>query len=194
MKLKSHSGFTLLELMAVIAIVASVAAFTFPFMMKTTGNIRLSSTASSVATLIQNTRMLAVRDNKFYSMRAATVAGANIFYVDMDENSTYRQGESRVQLAGRVVVVSPAAIPVPLTASNYILDSADPASFNSRGLPCVASGVAPTVCNTLVGGNQVGFVYYLQAQPPFGPVLYKAVSVTPAGRVRIWSLSQGVWQ
>jgi hypothetical protein len=46
----------------------------------------------------------------------------------------------------------------------------------------------------LPGGNQVGFVYYLSAQPPFGPALYKGISITPAGRVRVWSLSGGNWQ
>ncbi len=187
-------GVTLLELSVVVAVIAVLSAIAVPPIMTSLGGFKLRSSAASLAGLIQETRMRAVRDDKFYTMRAASDGGATVYYLDLDENSTFRSGEELVQVAYDVRVIPEAAAPAPLPASGYTQDAADPVSFNARGTPCLASGSAPTSCRTLVAGAQIGFVYYLVRQPPFGSAAYKAVSVTPSGRVRIWSYSGGSWQ
>lgn len=187
-------GVTLLELTVVVAIIAILSAIAVPPIMSTLGGFKLRSSAASLAALIQETRMRAVRDDKFYTMRAASDGGAAVYYLDLDENSILRGGEELVQVAYGVQVIPETGAPAPLPASGYTQDAADPISFNARGTPCLASGSAPTSCRTLVAGAQIGFVYYLARQPFFGPVAYKAVSVTPSGRVRIWSYSGGSWQ
>jgi hypothetical protein len=136
--------------------------------------------------------MRAVRDSTIYTMRSTTDGGVTLYYIDLDQNGTYRSGEEPIQLAQTVQVILPSQAPSPLpVAGGYTQNAIDPVSFNLRGLPCQTS--APTVCSTLPGGNQVGFVYYLRGQPLNGVALYKAVSVTPSGRVRTWSYSGGSW-
>jgi len=200
--MKRSKGFSILELLVVLAIVMTVVALSTPAVLNSVGAMRLRTSAAEMATLIQETRMLSVRDNKFYTMRPTTIGGNNFFYVDLQENSTYTPGikEELVEIASTVKVVPPSQVPAQLSASLvggtslFTLNSTDPVSFNSRGLPCLATGATPTSCSTLDGsGNQVGFVYYMATQQPFSPTVYKAVSVTPAGRVRIWTYDGASW-
>ncbi len=54
---------------------------------------------------------------------------------------------------------------------------------------------AGTVCNIRdAGGNTVGFVYYIQQTRAFGAVGWAAVSVTPAGRIRVWTYDGTAWE
>ncbi|HKV92625.1 MAG TPA: prepilin-type N-terminal cleavage/methylation domain-containing protein [Candidatus Angelobacter sp.] len=185
-------GFTLLELTLTLACIGVIAAIAVPPIMQTVNAFRLRSSAASLAALIQETRMLAVRDNKIYTMRSTAIGQVSLFYVDLDQNSTYRTGEEPVQLAQTVQIIPESQAPKPLPVTGgYAQDATDPVSFNLRGLPCQLS--SPTVCSTLPNGNQIGFVYYLMGTTSIGPAYYKAVSVTPAGRVRIWSYSGGAW-
>ncbi len=64
-------------------------------------------------------------------------------------------------------------------------------SFNARGLPCVVSG---SLCNTSAGGAPVGFLYFLEGQQAFKGTGWAAVSVSPAGRVKVWVWSGKSWQ
>ncbi|HYL93912.1 MAG TPA: prepilin-type N-terminal cleavage/methylation domain-containing protein [Alphaproteobacteria bacterium] len=194
--MKKNAGVSLVELLVVVGIMMMLCALATPTILIAINNMKLRSSAASLAGLVQETRMLAVRDNKFYTMRPTSIGSANFYYIDLDENSTYRSGEELIQIAGVVKVVSSSTVPVKLTATNYVLEDAAPVSFNPRGLPCLATGTNPSTCPTMdAAGNQVGFVYYLYIQPYLsGSSSYKAVSVTPAGRVRIWSYSGGTWQ
>jgi prepilin-type N-terminal cleavage/methylation domain-containing protein len=209
-----QDGFSIIELLVVVAITLTVTALAVPTIMATIGNYRVTTSASALAALIQETRMLAVRDNKCYSMETTAVGTNTGFFVDLAQNQTYaaqpfpstnpQQHEELTQLGATVKLIAAGNMPSQLTATiiggpsaNFTLDSTDAVSFNARGLPCLVTppGCATaTSCQMLPSGNQVGFVYYLSAQPPFGPALYKGVSVTPAGRVRVWTLAGGNWQ
>jgi hypothetical protein len=57
------------------------------------------------------------------------------------------------------------------------------ASFNSRGLPCAGS------CNSISGG----FVYYFSDSRPWGKPGWAAISITPAGRIKVWTWSGTAW-
>lgn len=211
---RAQSGFSMVEMLVVVAIALAITALAVPSIMATIGNYRVTTSAGALAALIQETRMMSVRDNKCYSMESTTVGTNSAYFVDLAQNQTYTaqpfpttnplQHEELVQMSSSVQIVPAANMPSQLTAAaiggpsaNFTLDSTDAISFNARGLPCLVTppGCATaTSCQMLPNGSQVGFVYYLSAQPPFGPALYKGISVTPAGRVRVWSLSGGNWQ
>ena len=133
---------------------------------------------------------MAVRDNKCYSMESTTVGTNNGYFVDLAQNGTYtsqpfpttnpQQREELVELDGSVNIVAASSMPSQLTSS---LIGGPSSSFTLA-----------TSCQLLPSGNQVGCVYYLVARPPFGPALYKGISITPAGRVRVWTLAGGNWQ
>ena len=206
--IRKHSGFSLIELLIVIAIIMVIAAMATPNIMNAINSIRLRSAASEVAGLLQQCRQAAVRSNRYYTIKPATVTGANAAYVDLNYNNTFDNvaptPEPLIQFPANVTVVSAGA---PNTAnlisnccSTFTPQSASTLpSFNARGLPCVgpAGGAPPanSVCNVRDPGNQtVGFIYYMNQARPFGAVGWAAVSVTPAGRIRVWTYSGSTWQ
>ena len=204
----------MVELLIVVAIALAVTALAVPSIMATIGNYRVSASANAVAALIQETRMMAVRDNKCYSMESTTVGSNTAYFVDLAQNGTYtaqpfpitnpQQREELVELSSTVKIIPASSMPTQLSASliggptsNFTLNSTDAVSFNARGLPCLITPPGCSVatsCQMLPSGSQIGFAYYLVAQPPFGPALYKGISITPAGRVRVWTLAGGNWQ
>ena len=207
---KRQSGFSLLELLVVLAIIMVIAAMATPNMINAINNIRLRGSAGEVAGLLQQCRQVAVRNNRYYTVRPTNFAGAQGAFVDLNYNTTFDNvppaPEPLIQFAANVTVVGAGA---PNTA-NLFANAFTPAfvpqaagvlpSFNARGLPCVgpAGGTPPappSVCNIRdPGGNTVGFVYYLNQTRPFGAVGWAAVTVTPAGRIRVWTYSGSTWQ
>jgi prepilin-type N-terminal cleavage/methylation domain-containing protein len=202
-----HSGFSLIELLIVIAIIMVVAAMATPSLMNTMNGIRLRSAASEVAGIMQQARQRAVRDNRYYTVKPAVVTGARAAYVDLNYNNAFDGGapapEPMIQFPQSVAVVAAGA---PNTANligqcctTFVPQNATILpSFNSRGLPCVGAANPPPVnslCNIRdAGGNTVGFVYYMNQTRAFGAVGWAAVSVTPAGRIRVWTYGGTTWQ
>ncbi len=68
-------GFSILEIMVVVAIVGVVAVIGVPSLLNQLSKVRLEAAASDVANLIRQTRLRAIRDNKVYVVE---VAGANV--------------------------------------------------------------------------------------------------------------------
>ncbi len=202
-----HSGFSLIELLVVIAVIMVVAAMATPDVMSAIYNIRLRGAAGNVAGLLQTCRQAALHDNRYYTIKTATVTGAQGAYVDLNYNDGFDNAaptpEPLIQFPANVNVVSAGA---PNTANliNQCCATFTPQpggvlpSFNSRGLPCVGLTNPPpanSLCNIRdAGGNTVGFVFFLNQTRPFGAVGWAAVSVTPAGRVRVWTYSGSSWQ
>lgn len=199
-----HSGFSLVELLIVIAIIMVIAAMAIPNMMNAISNVRLRGSAGDVSGLLQQCRERAVRNNRYYTVRAATVGNARIAYVDLNYNLAYDGGpptpEPMIQFASNVAVQLAGA---PNTANLY--GQAFPAgfvpltvlpSFNARGLPCVGAGNAPPPANSVCNNNAgaVGFAYFLNQTRPFGQVGWAAVTVTPAGRIRVWTYDGQNWE
>ena len=203
-----QSGFSLIELLIVIAIIMVVAAMATPNVMNAINNIRLRGSAGDVAGLLQLCRQAALHDNRYYTVKPATVTGAQAAYVDLNYNNGFDNvaptPEPLIQFPQSVSVVSAGA---PNTANliNQCCSTFTPQpatilpSFNARGLPCVSPGGNPppanSVCNIRdAANNTVGFVYFMNQTRPFGAVGWAAVSVTPAGRIRVWTYSGSTWQ
>ncbi len=202
-----HGGFSLIELLVVIAIIMVVAAIATPGIMNTMNGIRLRSAASEVAGIMQQCRQLAVRANRYYTVRTAAIQGGRVAYVDLNNNGVWENAapapEPIIQLPQSVTVVAAGApntgnLTGQCCATFVPQNAAVLPSFNSRGLPCVGPGNATppvnaiSVCNTNAGA--VGFVYYMSQTRAFGAVGWAAVSVTPAGRIRVWTYSGTTWQ
>jgi len=202
-----QSGFSLIELLVVLGIIMVVAAIATPSIVNGVNGIRLRSAASEISGIMQQARQLAVRNNRYYTVKPAVVTGARAAYVDVNYNNNFDGGapapEPMVQFPQNVAVVAAGA---PNTANliaqcctTFVPQNASiMPSFNSRGLPCVGAANPPpanALCNIRdAGGNTVGFVYYMNQTRPFGAVGWAAVSVTPAGRIRVWTYSGTTWQ
>lgn len=72
---KKTQGFTLLELMIVLAVIVILGAIAVPKMIATFNDIKLRYLASDISGLLQSARIQAVRKNTFYSIQPGTQAG-----------------------------------------------------------------------------------------------------------------------
>lgn len=186
---KRAEGFSLLELVVVLAIILVIAAITIPRALMETTDLRLKSSANDVVGLLQSIRSQAVKRNKTIpiSCQSGSFPSCTILYADL---SSYTGSEANptVSLGGGVSFsTSPANTYTPVDAAGNNLFTAnqpsDRIAFNPRGMPCLyTTSAMSTSCTT---GN--GFVYYMTATPPAGSPIYVAVEVTPAGKAHVWS-------
>lgn len=213
MRIDRQRGFTVLELVVVIAIILIISAILAPKMVQIIDTQKLQSNAQAYAGLLQTARSRAVQDNTPYQVLVTTAPGVPMAYVDLAGNQTYVSGGSNpdpaVQLDNPITVTDTGApsgfqtvtrlniIPLNLETTPPMVDSTGANSpglaFNERGLPCqrAAAGAACKNSTTIiVGGNPtstlVAWVTYLRFTNRNGTYSWAAVTVTPAGRIRTW--------
>lgn len=191
--LKSDRGFSLLELVTVVAIALIIAAFAIPVMMSTVNNIKLRYAAVNFSGLLQKARIEAVRKNTFYTVQQYNMPTGDVaYYVDLTKSATptYAAGDPLVEL-GQVTVHPGTGSGAPNESSfvgsfSFTMNTGASAlaAFNARGLPCIA---APPICPEAAGQ---GFVYFLNRSGNS----WAAVVITPSGRVQVWSYdNSGNW-
>jgi prepilin-type N-terminal cleavage/methylation domain-containing protein len=192
----TEPGFSLIELMIVVAVFVLIAALGIPTFSSTLNRMKLRGTAQELSELYQQARMRAVQDDSYYEVLLS--ADAKQAYVDLNGNGT----------PGVLVLQSPAAVSfnnagapagldekalgfTPAQTETSLMFDQDGVSrpglaWSSRGFPCQRTS-ATSVCQP-----GVGWVQYLR-QDGVRPA-YAAVVVNPAGRVRVWSYEGGVWR
>jgi prepilin-type N-terminal cleavage/methylation domain-containing protein len=187
---RKADGFSLVEIIAVIAIILCIAAFAIPNFMTGVANIRLRSGMSSLSGLIQNCRMQAIKQNRNMSVHFTIMsAGPSVFIKDATGGSTLDSKDPQIQMGAPMSLVrtpSGPGIPTLLDSTSLGFDpSTEDLSFNPRGLPCLyASGTCTT---------PKGFVYYFTDTRPYGSSGWTAVSVSPAGHVKTWMWYGSAW-
>jgi prepilin-type N-terminal cleavage/methylation domain-containing protein len=177
-----ESGFSIIEMMIVCVIMAIIAGIAVPNIFQTFRNYQLDAAGHSVASLLQQARIQAVKTNlPAYVNYTNASAGNMAFVTDNPNNTTYAAGEPDVQLSPAVTFQ--AAPPDHSQLDAYINATPQGATasigFNARGLPCTESGGNPTVCTA-----PAGFEWFMQSAGG-----WEAVTVTPSGRIKSWRLS-----
>jgi prepilin-type N-terminal cleavage/methylation domain-containing protein len=195
---KKPDGFTLQEVMVVIAIGLVITVVALPVMSNAIANMKLRSSMTSVSGLFQDTRALAVKQN---STKTAchfnmTSAPYSLIYFVKDAtdctSATVATADPQVEMEAPITPYgSPTGIGAPVVLDNATQLSVtssplttDP-SFNSRGLPCTYSGGA---CTT-----NVSFVKYYKDNRIGGSGGWAAISISPAGRIRRWFWNGSSW-
>ena len=187
-------GFSLLELMIVLAIIIIIAGFTVPTLMTQVYQAKIRYAATDVSSLLQRVRMEAVRKNSFYSVQY--VAGSPAMARDIDKNSALVTSIPQTVFGNSVTGFFGSGSGAPgeagfLASLNFTTaaSGAGSASFNSRGLPCMASGGA--TCTQTLGQ---GFVFFFSGTNASGGNLgWAAVAVTPSGRCQVFSYDGTNW-
>jgi Tfp pilus assembly protein FimT len=170
------------------------SAFTIPLIMTSVSQYRLRTSAVDLNGLLQRARTQAVRDNRTYAVRTATVTQGGFtytqVYLDLNPpNNLLDAGEPMIQLQRGVSLnTSPGAAAIPNATLGFAPQSTTAqVNFNARGTPCV---LVNAVCSSWDSAgatpSQVGFVYYLQSTSVTG-TSQAAVSISPSGRFRSWS-------
>lgn len=193
-----ETGFSLIELAIVLAIILVVAAITIPSLPAMLESIKVRGAARELAGFYQEARMKAIQDDSYYEVLVtANPAGA---FVDLGGNGL-AAGNPTVQLPAAITlnnVGAPAGLDqaklgfTPLLTETSAMFDQDGTqrpglAWNSRGLPCQRPG-ATSICQT-----GIGWVQYLQYQGS-GAIVYAAVSVSPAAKVKVWTYKGGAWQ
>jgi Tfp pilus assembly protein FimT len=179
----------MVELALVLTIVLVVAAFAIPNVARAMANIRLRGSASDLSGLLQRARLASVQNNATHTVRFSTGSTVGA-YVDSNNNSQMDTGEPMIQFGTGVIQTSPSGSGAPSALDGaggplgWTATSGN-ISFNSRGLPC---DVTKTPC-----GTNVGYVFYLSNNNYFAEKGWAAVSITAAGRIKVWTWTGTAW-
>jgi prepilin-type N-terminal cleavage/methylation domain-containing protein len=184
-----NSGFSLIELLVVLGIILALIAIGIPSMATIISNARLSGGVTNLSGVLQNCRMMAIKENKTKSTHFTVLGNGPVAYVkDAPDASGVVTSDTQAQLGAPLtkftIPTGPGAPPELTPAQlSFTASTSDP-SFNSRGLPCeYLSGVC----------SSKGFVYYFKDTRPLGRSRWAAVSISPAGRIRRWFWSGTAW-
>jgi prepilin-type N-terminal cleavage/methylation domain-containing protein len=193
---KNDRGFSLLELLIVVAILLTIAAITVPRTMNAINDINLRFTASNLSGLLQSARMEAVRKNTYYSVQSTTLpTGENAYYVNVKTPVTqYVAGDPVLPLSSDITVHvgpgsgAPNETTITCGSSCTFNPGADNPSFNARGIPCI---VASTSCPAAAG---TGYAIFLSRPALTGNIAWASVVITASGHIQIWTCdASGDW-
>src|SRR6266481_4388230 len=203
---KFERGFSLPELLITLAIGLTLAATGILLASTATNEIRLSTSGTNYANLLQNARVRAVRDNVYYRVlvdcgtvsSAAPCTGPTPAraFIDINGNGSYDSGEPMMEFATSVSPQTFGSGPaeanlasqfLPATAVTTVASTSTPI-FGTRGLPCKVSG---GTCPYLdANGLPVSYITFIQnAQGG----TWEAITVNPASRIREWAYNGTTW-
>jgi prepilin-type N-terminal cleavage/methylation domain-containing protein len=193
LSLRAASGFSLIELLIVLAIALVVSGFAIVNGASAVRGIRLNEATTDYSNLLQQARISAVKNDAYYTVMIPP-SGDKAF-VNVKDPATYAPGDPVMTFPSGVIPKSYASGPnadnlksqfLPTTESwETVKSSTAEPTFSPRGLPCNPSGgvclspAAPTSYITFFQNTQSG--------------KWAAVTVSPAGRIRRWSYEGSSW-
>jgi len=200
-KVESRAGFSLTELVVVLAIMLVVSGLSFPSLTRAIDEAKLNSAAEQLASFYAQGRIRATQDNNYYILPLfSAVNQPSSICLDLDGDGICSGTEPQAQLTG-AVTLSNRGIPVEMdaatlgfgafikteTSAGYSTQGVlEPGlAWNSVGLPC------QRVSSTSPCSGPVSWIQYLQLRGSGGGILYAAVTVNSSGSVKIWHYRVG---
>jgi len=187
-------GFTVTEIIVVLAIVMCLAGVAFPIFSKISYNIRLKSAATNLSGLMQQARIMAARQNAVYAI-AIPIAGGRAC-IDLNLDGGCQSTEPVIGFNSSITPATAAPNGTGGTPTAYVLsgdtgttnyDNATTLAYSARGLPCA---YVSSTCSTPAAGY---FVYYLRDARPDGTTGWAAVVVTRTGRTKSYTWNGASW-
>jgi prepilin-type N-terminal cleavage/methylation domain-containing protein len=188
-------GYSLIEMMIVVAFVLIIAAFSVPALLNSISDINLRYAATNLSGLLQTARMQAVKKNTFYGIQPTVLPNGDTAYFVNLQGATYVPGNPLVPLGSQTQVFQGVGSGAPNEGTFVgglgfaVAPPGTVPSFNARGLPC-----SPTLVNTCPQNAGQGFVLFVQRISPLGAIRWVSVLVNPSGRIQVWSCDgSGSW-
>lgn len=195
--MKSRAGFSLTEMLVVVAIILIVGGISVPTLSRAVDNAKLKSAAQQVAGLYEQAKIRAAQDDTYHELLVSPAQ----MCLDLDGNAACDASDPAVELPAQVSLISQ-GVPValdqtllgfaPLNEDNSVTynqqgTQVHALAWNSRGLPCQRTSPGAVCSNN----GQVAWVQYLQLQRTINDASYAAVTVSPTGRIKVWTYVPG---
>ncbi|MGZ4819318.1 MAG: pilus assembly FimT family protein [Terriglobales bacterium] len=188
------AGFSMLELAIVLAMILAATTIAVPSMVTVVANANLHKGMSSLASVFQNGRTLAVKQNTISRIRFQLNNKNWVAYVDNGLNPAGLTTSSAQLWLPRNFskVAAPSGTnPTPLDTatcgSTISPDTTDDTYFNQLGIPCQYSS---GTCS-----SSQAFAYYFTYQGTLNmSTSWAAMCVSPAGRFKAWYWSGSAWK
>jgi len=191
----------MVELVIVVAVVLIVAAIAVPNGIRAWYNMELRATTSEVSSLMQQARIMAGKNNAYYTICYRLSGGMQTVYltqVTLNSTTACTYASTAVQIDLARLITASSGAPTGSNPSAYTLstdttsgtpcDNTCTLAFSPRVLPCKFDvTTTPATCSTPASTY---FVYYFQASSAKG---YAAVLVTKAGRTRSFTWNGSAW-
>ena len=207
-----QAGFSMLELVIVIAILLVIAAMTAPKLVTIIEQERMQNATRAYASFLQQCRYRSEGDAQWYQVLFDNSdPSSTIVYLDINGDGVRQSTEPAMDIPAPITLIDPLNASIPTFSPNLIgvatllnVDST-PATwtclhasscsspqkiagleFNERGLPCQLTA-ATAACTNTTGSTPVAWINYFSYPTSNGGTNYAAVTVTPAGRIKVWS-------
>jgi prepilin-type N-terminal cleavage/methylation domain-containing protein len=191
-------GFSLVELVTVLAIVLIIAGITIPSMVQAWYDLQLRSSVGQVSSLFQQARIMAAKNNATYPVRFRVNGQTLQMYIDTQQNSTLDPvNDPFLDLPRGVTAAAGAPTggsgqPTAFTlagdtTSGTPFDNSNVLAFTPRGLPCNYVSGSPATCTTPAASY---FVFYFNNGRANGWV---GVYVTKTGRSQLITWDGSAW-
>lgn len=191
-KAEAQRGFSLVELLVVVAIIMVISAVAVPSVLNSIAASRLRGATTDVGGLLQRMRMMAVRENKFYTAycpNLGSTPNCSRLWIDSNGDGTYNPGEFVINFPTGVTLTTSSA-PTGLTVGGQTPGTGAP-GFDARGMPCTPNATPSAATCTQSSSGAPTYAYYLTTSQGFKAAQWMAVSVASGGRVQVWRYDNG---
>ena len=183
---RSH-GFSMIELLAVMAVILVVSAISTPSFMRAYQYYQVSNAATSMANVIKYTRYEAIRLNTPINCVIGPAPVGTIAWTDSNGNGVADNVEQQLTFTTTVTLLAPGNVPNLaglILAANLgplvpLSNTAAVVQFDQRGAvnPPPAGALVSYVGNTVVPGAG-----------------YRAIILLPSGSMQLWKAdANGTW-